>query len=68
MVYSQVFLCVALPISMVPLVWLTSSKKLMGKHANPTWLAVIAWIVVVVLTVLNLQLVIQDVGELIRLL
>ena len=65
LVYSQVFLCVALPISMVPLVWITSSKKVMGKHANPWWLATIAWIVVVVLTTLNAQLVIQDVSELI---
>ena len=64
LVYSQVFLCIALPISMVPLVWITSSKKIMGRHANPWWLATIAWIVVVVLTVLNLQLVVQDVMQL----
>ncbi len=63
LVYSQVFLCVALPISMVPLVALTSSKKIMGRHANPVWLAVIAWIVVAVLTALNLQLVVQDVMQ-----
>jgi manganese transport protein len=64
LVYSQVFLCVALPISMVPLVWLTSSKKIMGKHANPLWLAIVAWIVVVVLTGLNIQLIVQTVGDL----
>ena len=65
LVYSQVFLCIALPISMVPLVWLTSSRKIMGRHANPRWLAAIAWIVVAVLTVLNLQLVLQDLIQLI---
>ncbi|MCI1219129.1 MAG: Nramp family divalent metal transporter [Bifidobacterium sp.] len=64
LVYSQVFLCVALPISMVPLVWLTSSKKIMGKHANPLWLAIVAWIVVAVLTGLNIQLIVQTVGDL----
>ncbi|MCH3975760.1 MAG: Nramp family divalent metal transporter [Bifidobacterium tibiigranuli] len=64
LVYSQVFLCVALPISMVPLVWLTSSKKVMGKHANPLWLAILAWVVVVVLTGLNIQLIVQTVGAL----
>ena len=64
LVYSQVFLCVALPISMVPLVWLTSSKKVMGKHANPLWLVIVAWIVVVVLTALNIQLIVQTVGAL----
>ena len=62
LVYSQVFLCIALPISMVPLVWMTSSKKIMGdKYANPWWLAAIAWVVVLVLTVLNTQLVVQDI-------
>ena len=68
LVYSQVFLCVALPISMVPLVWFTSSRKIMGKHANPRWMAFLAWIIVAILTGLNLQLVIQDVGELIQML
>lgn len=68
LVYSQVFLCVALPISMVPLVWFTSSRKIMGKYANPRWMAFLAWIIVAILTGLNLQLVIQDVGELIQML
>ena len=68
LVYSQVFLCVALPISMIPLVWFTSSRKIMGKHANPRWMAFLAWIIVAILTGLNLQLVIQDVGELIQML
>ena len=68
LVYSQVFLCVALPISMVPLVWFTSSRKIMGKYANPRWMAFLAWIIVAILTGLNLQLVVQDVGELIQML
>jgi manganese transport protein len=63
LVYSQVFLCVALPISMIPLVYFTSSKKIMGKeYANPKWMAILGWLVAAVLTVLNLQLVIQDVA------
>lgn len=62
LVYSQVFLCVALPISMIPLVYFTSSKKIMGeKYANPRWMAILGWIVAAVLTYLNLQLVVQDV-------
>ncbi|MCI1936224.1 MAG: Nramp family divalent metal transporter [Bifidobacteriaceae bacterium] len=65
LVYSQVFLCVALPISMIPLVYFTSSKKIMGeKYANPRWLAVLGWFVTAVLTVLNLQLVVQDIAAL----
>lgn len=67
LVYSQVFLCVALPISMVPLVWFTSSTKIMGKYANSRLLTTLAWAVVVVLTILNMQLLIQDIGEIISL-
>ena len=68
LVYSQVFLCVALPISMVPLVALTSSRKIMGRHANSLWMTIVAWIVVAVLTVLNLHLVVQDVSQLVAML
>ncbi|MFT8704668.1 Nramp family divalent metal transporter [Bifidobacterium aquikefiricola] len=66
LIYSQVFLCIALPISMVPLVWFTSSKKIMGeKYANPIWMSTLAWIVVAVLSGLNVWLVVQDVTQLI---
>lgn len=65
LIYSQVFLCVALPISMIPLVWFTSSKKIMGEeYANPRWLAIAGWIVTVVLTLLNVQLIITTVSSL----
>jgi manganese transport protein len=47
---------------MIPLVYFTSSKKIMGeKYANPRWMAILGWIVAAVLTYLNLQLVVQDV-------
>lgn len=58
LVYSQVFLCIALPISMAPLVWFTSSKKLMGEcFANKPWIAILGWASTALLTVLNLQLI-----------
>lgn len=58
LVYSQVFLCIALPISMIPLVWFTSSKKLMGERfANKPWVAILGWISTIVLTALNLHLI-----------
>lgn len=58
LVYSQVFLCIALPISMAPLVWFTSSKKLMGEcFANKPWIAILGWASTTLLTVLNLQLI-----------
>ncbi len=57
LVYSQVFLCVALPISMVPLVWFTSSKKIMGERfVNKRWICALGWLSTAVLTALNLQL------------
>lgn len=57
LIYSQVFLCVALPISMVPLVWFTSSKKVMGERfVNKPWVAALGWICTISLTVLNVQL------------
>ena len=60
LVYSQVFLSVALPFSMIPLIYYTSSKKIMGKEfANPKWLVVVISIAAAILTVLNVQLVIQ---------
>lgn len=68
MIYSQVFLCVALPISMFPLVYFTSSKKLMGEFANPKWVVWLGWTATGVLTVLNVQLIVQIVGDLSRLL
>lgn len=64
MIYSQVFLCVALPISMFPLVYFTSSKKLMGPFANPRWVVWLGWAATAVLTILNVQLIVQIVRDL----
>lgn len=65
LVYSQVFLSVALPFAMAPLILFTSSKKIMGKEfANPMWMTVLGWITFAVLTVLNIQLVVQIIGQL----
>jgi manganese transport protein len=64
LVYSQVFLCVALPISMVPLVYFTSSKKIIGERfANKPWMAALGWLSTAVLTFLNLQLITNIIGE-----
>jgi manganese transport protein len=65
MVNTQVFLSVALPISMVPLVWFTSSKKIMGERfVNAKWVSILGWTATAVLTVLNVQLVWQTVAGL----
>lgn len=60
---SQVFLSIALPFTMAPLIYFTSSKKIMGEEfANPKWLAIIGWIAFAILTILNIQLVLQQFG------
>ncbi|MCR3755743.1 MAG: Mn(2(+))/Fe(2(+)): H(+) symporter MntH [Sodalis sp. Psp] len=61
LVYTQVFLSIALPISMVPLLYLTSSKKLMGKFVNCRPFIVLGWLATAVLVVLNIQLIIETV-------
>lgn len=65
MVYSQVFLSIALPISMVPLVVYTSSKKIMGQRfVNPFWVTALGWICTIGLTVLNIQLIFSTLAPL----
>ena len=59
LVYSQVFLSIALPFAMAPLIYFTSSKKIMGEYANPAWMTVLAWITFIVLTGLNIQIIIN---------
>lgn len=64
LVYSQVFLSIALPFSMIPLIYYTSSEKVMGKEfKNPKWLVWIASIAAAVITLLNIQIVIKIIGE-----
>lgn len=57
LLYTQVFLSIALPISIIPLTIYTSDKKIMGRFANPTWMKILAWIIAIVLTLLNLFLI-----------
>ncbi|WP_032800571.1 divalent metal cation transporter, partial [Streptococcus sobrinus] len=58
-VYSQVFLSLALPFSIFPLIYFTSSKKLMGEHKNAIWNTALAYGVAVILTILNIKLIID---------
>ncbi|WP_368256259.1 Nramp family divalent metal transporter [Enterococcus innesii] len=63
LIYSQVFLSIALPVSMIPLVLFTSSKKIMGERfKNPLWVSTLGWICAIALTVLNVRLIIETLG------
>lgn len=59
LIYSQMFLSVQLPITIFTQIALTSSKKVMGKHANTKIEKAILWLIGVVVTFLNIALLIS---------
>ncbi len=60
MIQSQVFLSIALPVSMIPLVYFTSSEKIMGKRfRNNKVIAALGWIAAIALTILNIKLIVD---------
>ncbi|KRM71893.1 Nramp family divalent metal transporter [Lacticaseibacillus brantae] len=60
--FSQVFLSIALPFAVIPLVKYTSDKKIMGQFANHTWSKALAWFSAIVLVALNGYLILQTIG------
>ncbi|MBZ6004046.1 Nramp family divalent metal transporter [Leuconostoc gelidum subsp. aenigmaticum] len=56
---SQVFLSIALPFAMAPLIMFTSSKKIMGEFVNPKWMIILGWLTFIVLTGLNIKLIVD---------
>jgi manganese transport protein len=63
LVLSQVILSMQLSFAVVPLVLFTSDRVKMGRFVNPRALVVLAWIVSVVIIVLNLYLLQQAVFD-----
>ncbi len=59
LIYSQIFLSIALPFAIFPLVYFTSKKELMGEFANHKINTVLAYGVALILTFLNLQLILS---------
>ncbi|RKS87455.1 manganese transport protein [Orbus hercynius] len=59
LIYTQVFLSIALPISMVPLIAITSNKKVMGQFVNSAWVKWIGWFATGLLIILNMQLIFE---------
>lgn len=56
LIYSQMLLAVQLPITIFTQIYLTSSKKVMGKYANSTGLKMVLWAIAIVVTALNIGL------------
>ncbi|ULG71488.1 Nramp family divalent metal transporter [Macrococcus brunensis] len=66
LVFTQVFLSLALPLSIIPLLMATSDKQIMGEEfINRRIINIIGWLSVVVLCVLNLYLIVETVLEVI---
>jgi manganese transport protein len=62
LIYSQIFLCLQLPLTVLLLVTLTSSRKVMGEFANSLPTRVLLAACAAIVTVLNIQLLLSLVG------
>ncbi|MCB2299840.1 Nramp family divalent metal transporter [Clostridium tagluense] len=56
LIYSQMLLSIQLPITIFLQIYLTSSKKVMGKYANTRFDKVTLWIIGLIVTALNIML------------
>lgn len=56
LIYSQMFLCIQLPITIFTQIYLTSSKKVMGSFANSLHDKVLLWPIAIIVSVLNVIL------------
>ena len=63
LILSQVILSLQLGFAVIPLIHLTSDKKMMGAFANKTWVKICAWLVAAIIVILNAKLVIEKVSE-----
>lgn len=63
LVFSQVFLSIALPFTLIPLQLATNNKDLMGRFKNKLWINIISWSLIVILSGLNIHLIIQTFQE-----
>ncbi|MGV6815241.1 MAG: Nramp family divalent metal transporter [Phycisphaerales bacterium] len=62
LILSQVILSLQLPFAVVPLIKFTSSNKKMGPFVNKPWVKVVAWVIAGAIIVLNVVLVVQEIG------
>jgi len=59
LIYSQMFLSIQLPVTVFLQIYLTSSKKVMGKHRNSPLTNILLLAIAAVLTVLNVMLLVS---------
>jgi manganese transport protein len=59
LIYSQVFLSIQLPFTIAIQIYLTSSKKVMGKYANSRFLITLLLVIAAIVSFLNIKLLID---------
>ncbi len=59
LIYSQMLLSIQLPITIFTLVYLTSSKKVMGKYANSKGNKALLWGIALIVSLLNIALLVS---------
>ena len=65
-ILSQVVLSLQLPFAVIPLIHLTSDRRLMGRFANGPWLKAASWACAVFILALNIWLIWNQLGDWIR--
>ena len=59
--YSQVFLSILIPLPMIPLIWYTSKKKIMGSFVNRRSTIIMALAVGTAIIALNIALIVTNI-------
>lgn len=62
LIYSQVFLSIQLPLTIFTQLYLTSSKRVMGKYVNKPYTKVMLWTIGLIVTGLNVMLLVDTLG------
>jgi len=65
LIFSQVILSLQLGFAIVPLIVFTSDREKMGEFVNPLWMKMLAWVVAIIIIILNVQYLVSAAIELI---
>jgi manganese transport protein len=57
--WSQIVLGIQLPLAMIPLIYFTGRKSVMGRFVNPWWLKTAAWVCAILITALDVYGLVQ---------
>jgi len=66
LILSQVILSMQLPFAIIPLIWFTSSRKIMGEFVSPMWVKLAAGLAAGLITAMNVKLVMDITGRWIK--